>query len=291
MSKRLFFILSILIVWPVAMLAQYMEQSFVIYHGNGTSEAFVCETIDSITYSYYDLDNQLCDQVVTLIIHSPDATVPVSIANIDSIQILSLPSYCPDAHHPHAIDLGLSNGTLWACCNVGARAPEAYGSYFAWGEVEEKESYSKENYLYSYYDAAVGDYSYKNIGDDISGTEYDVAFAKWGAPWCMPSREDCQELIDSCQFQPVNYRGISGTLCTGPNGNSVFFPHAGWYSPAFHSEVASCWSSVPYRRSHDYFSPYAYFLQITPLGNICLTGMVYNDRYLGRSVRAVVGSR
>ncbi len=40
-------------------------------------------------------------------------------------------SSCPDGNHPHAIDLGLPSGTKWACCNVGASAPEAYGGYYA----------------------------------------------------------------------------------------------------------------------------------------------------------------
>lgn len=36
---------------------------------------------------------------------------------------------CPDDNHPHTIDLGLPSGTLWACCNVGAAKPEAYGGF------------------------------------------------------------------------------------------------------------------------------------------------------------------
>ena len=47
---------------------------------------------------------------------------------------------CPDEHHPHLIDLGLPSGTNWACCNVGASVPEAYGGYYAWGETEESRS-------------------------------------------------------------------------------------------------------------------------------------------------------
>ena len=37
---------------------------------------------------------------------------------------------CPDDNHPHMIDLGLPSGTKWACCNVGASAPEEYGGYY-----------------------------------------------------------------------------------------------------------------------------------------------------------------
>lgn len=36
------------------------------------------------------------------------------------------------------VDLGLTSGTLWATCNVGASNPEDYGAYYAWGETTEK---------------------------------------------------------------------------------------------------------------------------------------------------------
>lgn len=47
---------------------------------------------------------------------------------------------------PNAIDLGLS--VLWADCNIGADRPTAYGDYFAWGEIELKDTYSWDNYKY-----------------------------------------------------------------------------------------------------------------------------------------------
>ena len=52
---------------------------------------------------------------------------------------------CPDDKHPHMIDLGLPSGTKWACCNVGADTPESYGSYYAWGETEEKDVFSPKS--------------------------------------------------------------------------------------------------------------------------------------------------
>lgn len=46
------------------------------------------------------------------------------------------------------VDLGLTTGTLWATCNVGATSPEEYGDYFAWGETEPKSDYSWSTYKY-----------------------------------------------------------------------------------------------------------------------------------------------
>lgn len=49
-----------------------------------------------------------------------------------------------DANGHEYVDLGLS--VKWATCNIGASSPEELGEYYAWGEVQPKESYSWENY-------------------------------------------------------------------------------------------------------------------------------------------------
>ncbi len=129
---------------------------------------------------------------------------------------------CPDGNHPHLIDLGLPSGTKWACCNVGASKPEASGGYYAWGETEESAAYNADTYLY--YNSKNG---WIHIGDDISGTEYDVARAKWGVPWRMPSLDEMKELRDKCTREWTRLNGVNGIRVTGPNGNSIFLPAAG----------------------------------------------------------------
>ena len=42
----------------------------------------------------------------------------------DDEEVNSINKFCPDENHPHAIDLGLPSGMLWACCNVGAKSPK-----------------------------------------------------------------------------------------------------------------------------------------------------------------------
>lgn len=44
------------------------------------------------------------------------------------------------------VNLQLPSGTLWATTNVGARSPEEFGDYFAWGEIQPKEAYEWDNY-------------------------------------------------------------------------------------------------------------------------------------------------
>ena len=170
---------------------------------------------------------------------------------------------CPDEHHPHLIDLGLPSGTKWACCNVGASVPEEYGGYYAWGETEEKDIYDDVTYLYNsgidndgdgIYDA---DVSFQNIGDDIAGTEYDAAFVNWGGSWRMPSKEQCEELVNKCQWEWNNGNQKRGMLVIGPNHNMIFLP-----GTSFGSTSGSYWSSSlgaedysAYCLEFDLFSP------------------------------------
>ena len=152
---------------------------------------------------------------------------------------------CPDNYHPHMIDLGLPSGTKWACCNVGASSPEAYGGYYAWGETEEKDVYNDVTYTYvngvdtdgdGWYDK---DEQYQSLGSSISGTQYDVAYVKWGYPWVMPSWTQFMELTNNCSFEWTAENGILGGLFTGKNGNSIFFP-----ATKYNNSECIYWSST-----------------------------------------------
>ena len=160
---------------------------------------------------------------------------------------------CPDNHHPHIIDLGLPSGTKWACCNVGAGAPEGYGDHFAWGETQPKEVYNWETYIHC-------------NGSDIAGTEYDAATANWKAPWRMPTWEQCKELIDNCTREWTTQNDVNGMKFTGINGGTIFLPAVGYCWVSGLLEVGSCggyWSSTPFDEYNAYFlyfgSGYAYW--------------------------------
>lgn len=112
------------------------------------------------------------------------------------------------------IDLGLPSGTKWATCNIGASQPYKYGKYFAWGELDEKESYIESNC------STIGEVPY----DAASNTKYDVAHCQWGSNWRLPSKENLQELIDCCEWKWCMIRGIAGYKIIGPNKKSIFLP-------------------------------------------------------------------
>lgn len=131
------------------------------------------------------------------------------------------------------VDLGLS--VYWAGWNVGASSPEEYGDYFAWGETVVKSDYTWDTYKwkdgrrfsFTKYctDSEYGDVDNKVVLDNSD----DVACVKWGGEWRMPTVAEFRELYERCTFTQINYKGVVGYKFTGPNGNSIFLPNAGYY--------------------------------------------------------------
>ena len=143
------------------------------------------------------------------------------------------------------VDLGLPSGLKWAKYNIGATAPEQYGDYYSWGEIETKDSYAWGNCT--------------TMGaslDDISGNaEYDVARKKWGDAWRMPTKEEQEELINNCTWELTTINGFNGFKVTGPNGNHIFLPAAGYrYEETlnFDGYYGGYWSSTPDETDNDY---------------------------------------
>jgi hypothetical protein len=149
---------------------------------------------------------------------------------------------CPDDQHPHMIDLGLPDGTLWSCCNVGASCPEEFGYHYAWGETYPKSVFSTDTYQYCYTDDN-GETHYQYLGKDISGTVYDAAHANWGNSWRMPNDSEAQQL-KSLTRDRVTINGVKGMLYTGLSGNTIFIPESGsiWGTQTYYNEV-SFWTS------------------------------------------------
>jgi hypothetical protein len=135
---------------------------------------------------------------------------------------------------PEYIDLGLPSGTLWATRNVGANNPEDYGEYYAWAETEPKEVYSWETYKWC---DGTEDFLTKYCSDSYWGTvdnrieivpDDDAAYVNWGSEWRMPSYEQMEELIENCSRKSTTRNRVKGMLFTGPNGNTIFLPAAGY---------------------------------------------------------------
>lgn len=137
---------------------------------------------------------------------------------------------CPDGNHPHMIDLGLPSGTKWACCNVGASAPEEYGGLYGWGDPTGEYTENPNNYDYKsdeWY-AVWEYYGGYEAPLDICNTKLDIASVKWGNNWRLPTTDEIKELENECISKSFEYKSIIGCLIEGPNNNKIFLPASGY---------------------------------------------------------------
>ncbi len=153
------------------------------------------------------------------------------------------------------VDLGLPSGTLWAPYNVGATAPEEFGSHFAWAETEPKADYSADTYKYGTSDdgelGSITKYCIHSEMGTVDGKKKlepqdDAATVNWGGDWRTPTDSELQELIDNCTLEWATVNGVKGYKVIGKNGNSIFLPAAGFYDYelAFANELGIYSSSI-----------------------------------------------
>lgn len=189
----------------------------------------------------------------------------------------------------NAVDLGLPSGTLWADRNVGANAPEAYGDYFAWGETEPKSYCSWSTYKWCKgSETTMMKYCTKSSFGTVDGKttldlEDDAAYVNMSAKWRMPTIAELQELMEICTTTWTTQNGVNGRKVTGPNGNCIFLPTAGYRYYGNLDGVGfdgGYWSSSLYESNPNN----AYYLN----GNSDDYDWLDGGRCWGQSVRAVM---
>ena len=144
---------------------------------------------------------------------------------------ITISQYC------NVIDLGLPSGTLWADRNIGAKSPEEFGYYFAWGEIKPKEEYNENTY--TYYD-----------NPKILPSSHDAATQNWGSDWCMPTKEQFDELIEKCEW---TWTGEGYEVMSKKNGNTIYFPAAGRCKDSickFERQGGLYWSSSVFDKTY-----------------------------------------
>ncbi len=198
------------------------------------------------------------------------------------------------------VDLGLSSGTLWATCNVGANAPEEYGDYFAWGETVSKDTtYTWKTTAWVYYEGSSLRFSKYNTSEQYGeidnktelDPEDDAAYVNWGPEWRIPTAAQVSELISNqCTWEWVEVNGVNCRKITGPNGNYIIMPAAGQRSAATTSNVGTngnYWSRDLYVSNNTVNPTSASKLYFTKTGKQRING----SRYQGYSVRPVYASQ
>ena len=221
---------------------------------------------------------------------------------------------CVTANEEHEyVDLGLPSGTLWATCNVGANLPEERGDHFAWGETNSFESgkgsctrstykWIEHEWPYIWLTKYNSSPNYGNIVDDKNVLDLvdDAAYVNWGKDWCMPSKEQFEELLDSnytiitSYSHPINQgKGyINGWLIKSKmNGNSIFLPPGGTINNmTFSLDFTDLgWFWTNYSRVHwDAVSAHMHNYFLVQLPSLFIS---FNGRWDSNSVRPVRRNR
>ena len=168
-------------------------------------------------------------------------------------------------------DLGLS--VLWATSNIDANnAGGYYGRIVAWGELNEKGSYTQSNSEH-----------YGIPRNDISGNvNQDAAARRWGNGWRLPTEKEMKELREKCIWTWSHESGRDGYLVVSKiNGNYIFLPAVGINRSNSISEMNKrgyYWTSTPAGNHNS-----AYRLSFDEKGINILEG----SRFEGCYVRAV----
>ena len=166
-------------------------------------------------------------------------TFTFSIDSVASIRFETDETHSFDANGYEYVDLDLPSGKMWATCNIGAKSPEEFGNYYAFGEVEpmvgedfiQKRHYMNDEKNLLYDMATRSDplfscyYPYPCALPD----KYDAAHVVMGGDWQIPTEDDYLELKDACEALLDTINGIPGCYWVSKsNGNSIFFPFAGY---------------------------------------------------------------
>ena len=194
------------------------------------------------------------------------------------------------------VDLGLS--VKWATYNVGATAPEEYGSYFAWGETTPKTTYNWSTYKYAKGSFTTltkyccdANYGYNGFTDNLTTLEAidDAATQNWGGKWRMPTDTEWGELVNQCTWTwtgDYNNTGVAGFIVVSKkNSKTIFFPLAG------ESGLHDLGVSGEYWSSTSHYSGYSYNGDYTAMSwNFFASHNIaryYPQRSYGLSIRAV----
>ena len=155
---------------------------------------------------------------------------------------------------PEYVDLGLS--VKWATFNVGATSPNEIGNFYAWGEIEPKDTYTVKNYKWWNESSkeitkycTIDSLAYGDVADGLTELQPqdDIAHVLKGKQWRMPNLDECKELGNGCTWTVSTRQGQIGFEGTSKiNGNTIFLPVVGFRAGAdlVHETLGGYWSST-----------------------------------------------
>ena len=207
------------------------------------------------------------------------------------------------------VDMGIEEGgktIYWAKCNLGADTETGYGNFYAWGEIQPKDTFNTDwsNYVHGHADNALTKYCTQSSKgkdgyvDNLTTLEPvdDAAYAAFGGKFRMPTREELNALQNTksdanytwtwCDGSTERYNDSDVTgwkVVRKSTGATLFLPACGYKMGTTHSTAGKkgyLWSSTLYHTEYPEAAIFLYFS----------SGSVYNsylDRNTGRAIRPV----
>ncbi len=196
------------------------------------------------------------DNTVATVLDGKVTAVGVGSATITA-KVASFEKECALTVNPPrgSVDLGIvvtrkdeTTYTLyWAESNLSDEGlcskPEDFGDYYAWGETEPKSEYF-DNKWYDSETSQWTKYNYSGDGKLTLDPEDDAAHVILGGGWHIPTLEEMKTIVKQCTAVWKSRNGVSGYEITGPNGNSIFLPAAGYHSgDKYYNTYSIYWTS------------------------------------------------
>lgn len=169
------------------------------------------------------------------------------------------------------VDFGLPSGTLWAKCNIGAEKETDYGFYFQWGDIKNKSNAECSLATYKHCNGSLNSMNkyctnsgYGTVDNKTTLESADDAATQiMGDEWRMPTKTECQELIDNTKHEWVNNYNESGVngikfISKTDTNKYIFIPAAGFIDsssdnqgPLAQGAYVTVWSSSLYESEPD----------------------------------------
>jgi len=182
---------------------------FVIYNKDDIDEMVekglhvTASNVSTLNYTKYDLMNGQTYYYAAYL----DLVSCKLYGNVKSFTTSSLETDVDEEF----VDLGLS--VKWAKHNVGAAEEYSMGGHFGFGEITGTM-------------ATLDPTDYASA--DIYKTANDIAYQATGGKATLPTADQFEELFASCTQERVTEGGAVYIKLTGPNGNYIYLPAAGY---------------------------------------------------------------
>lgn len=161
------------------------------------------------------------------------------------------------------VDLGLPSGNKWAKYDIGATPTTPYsyktGKKYMWAVID---------------NVLMFDYTKNNTVAQQLPPEADVTVKEWGGYWCMPTKEDFEELVRYCRFDKIGYDNTGNVIYYKVTSRIVGYSNQFMYIGGYQALNSG---------SYNYYGPWC--------STTCLSSGLYVPSYFSAGSKALTEAK